>query len=104
MMPYLAHSRPGPQGLLQGLFLLRVAESDRSAAARWDSTSLARAETSPPMQQTSKEALDGRSGVLAGARGWIITDGKAGMDVQARGVADALGLAYEMKRVGPTGI
>ena len=32
---------------------------------------------------------------LAGAQGWIITDGKAGMDVQARGVADALGLAVE---------
>lgn len=41
---------------------------------------------------------------LAGARGWIITDGKAGMDVQARGIADALGLAYEMKHVSPTGL
>ena len=41
---------------------------------------------------------------LAGARGWIITDGKAGMDVQARGVADALGLAYDMKHVTPKGL
>lgn len=41
---------------------------------------------------------------LAGLSAWIITDGKTGMDVQARGVADALGLAYEMKRVTPTGI
>jgi len=41
---------------------------------------------------------------LAGAVGWIITDGKAGMDVQARGVADALGLAYEMKHVSPQGL
>lgn len=41
---------------------------------------------------------------LAGAKGWIITDGKTGMDVQARGVADALGLAYEMKRVEPKGL
>lgn len=41
---------------------------------------------------------------LSGLSGWIITDGKAGMDVQARGVADALGLAYEMKRVEPRGI
>jgi len=41
---------------------------------------------------------------LAGARGWIITDGKAGMDVQARGVADALGLAYEFKHVTPQGM
>ncbi len=41
---------------------------------------------------------------LAGARGWVITDGKAGMVVQARGVADALGLAVEMKQVTPTGL
>ena len=41
---------------------------------------------------------------LVGARGWIITDGKAGMDVQARGVADALGLAYDMKHVSPKGL
>ena len=41
---------------------------------------------------------------LAGARAWIVTDGKAGMDVQARGVADALGLAYEMKHVSPSGV
>jgi mitochondrial fission protein ELM1 len=41
---------------------------------------------------------------LVGARAWIITDGKAGMDVQARGVADALGLSYEMKHVSPTGL
>jgi mitochondrial fission protein ELM1 len=41
---------------------------------------------------------------LAGARGWVITDGKAGMDVQARGVADALALDYEMKRVEPKGV
>lgn len=41
---------------------------------------------------------------LAGASAWIITDGKTGMDVQARGVADALGLVYEMKQVAPSGI
>lgn len=41
---------------------------------------------------------------LSGAKAWIITDGKAGMVVQARGVADALGLDYEMKEVHPTGI
>jgi uncharacterized protein len=41
---------------------------------------------------------------LAGARGWVITDGKAGMNVQARGVADALGLNYEMKIVEPHGL
>jgi uncharacterized protein len=41
---------------------------------------------------------------LVDRRCWIITDGKAGMDVQARGVADALGVSYEMKPVAPTGI
>ena len=41
---------------------------------------------------------------LAGRRAWIITDGKAGMEVQARGVADALGVTYEMKTVAPRGV
>ncbi|HEY7669469.1 MAG TPA: mitochondrial fission ELM1 family protein [Hyphomicrobium sp.] len=41
---------------------------------------------------------------LAGLKGWVITTGMAGMDVQAEGVAQALGLAYEMKRVVPKGI
>jgi uncharacterized protein len=40
---------------------------------------------------------------LAGLTAWLITDGKAGMDVQAKGVADALGLAYEVRHVAPTG-
>jgi mitochondrial fission protein ELM1 len=41
---------------------------------------------------------------LEGARAWIITDGKAGMDVQALGLAAALGLKTEMKRVEPKGL
>src|SRR5712691_6135347 len=41
---------------------------------------------------------------LAGARAWLITTGMAGMDVQTQGVAEALGLDYEMKRVDPKGI
>jgi uncharacterized protein len=41
---------------------------------------------------------------LAGLTGWLITDGKAGMDVQARGVADALGLDAVMKHVAPAGL
>jgi uncharacterized protein len=41
---------------------------------------------------------------LAGRRAWLITDGKIGMDVQVRGVADALGLEAEMKHVAPTGV
>ena len=46
------------------------------------------------------EALE----TAAGRRGWIISDGKAGNDVQTRGVFDALGLKYEVKRVDPRGI
>jgi uncharacterized protein len=46
------------------------------------------------------EALE----TVAGRRGWIISDGKTGNDVQTRGVFDALQLEYAMKRVAPTGI
>lgn len=41
---------------------------------------------------------------LEGASCWIITDGKAGMLVQAHGVADALGLDYVEKEVHPKGL
>ena len=41
---------------------------------------------------------------LAGARGWVITDGKAGMQAQCVGVADALGLDYRCIRVTPRGL
>lgn len=41
---------------------------------------------------------------LAGAKAWIITAGMAGMDVQVKGVADALGLDYEVKHARPKGI
>jgi mitochondrial fission protein ELM1 len=41
---------------------------------------------------------------VTGRRGWIISDGKSGNDVQTRGVFDALRLAYEMKKVDPTGL
>ena len=40
---------------------------------------------------------------LAGAQGWVITDGKAGMEAQCVGVADALGLTYRRIRVTPRG-
>lgn len=40
----------------------------------------------------------------ATAECWVITDGKIGMDVQVRGVADALGVSYEMKHVRPRGL
>lgn len=39
-----------------------------------------------------------------GRTGWIISDGKAGNDAQCLGVAEALGLAYEIKSVSPSGV
>ncbi len=42
-----------------------------------------------------------RSRPLAGRSAWIITTGIAGMDMQTRGVAEALGLRYEMKPSRP---
>ncbi|GJE43813.1 mitochondrial fission ELM1 family protein [Methylobacterium soli] len=43
---------------------------------------------------------------LAGARSWIVTDGKAGDENQCVGIAETLGLSYEIRRVparGPFG-
>ena len=45
-----------------------------------------------------------QSATLRGRKGWLITDGKAGMVVQVRGVADALGLDYELKTVSLRGL
>jgi uncharacterized protein len=60
------------------------------------------------MHSTAESLLpastQGQSRPLAGKRAWIITDGKAGMDVQCKGVAEALGVAYEMKPVAPAGL
>lgn len=44
------------------------------------------------------------AGVLAGARCWLITSGKAGMLTQAKGIADALGVEPILKTVNPRGI
>lgn len=41
---------------------------------------------------------------LKGRSAWIITDGKAGMEVQVEGVARALKTDFEAKRVSPRGI
>jgi uncharacterized protein len=41
---------------------------------------------------------------IGGKRGWVISDGKVGNDVQTRGVFDALGLRYENKLVDPKGV
>jgi mitochondrial fission protein ELM1 len=48
-------------------------------------------------------AEDGLNSVR-GLKGWIISDGKVGNIVQARGVLDALGLDYEIKPVNPSGL
>jgi mitochondrial fission protein ELM1 len=40
----------------------------------------------------------------AGRRGWIISDGKQGNDVQSRGVFAALGLTFQVKSVNPQGL
>lgn len=56
------------------------------------------------MQQQDQFETGRPQGVLRGARAWIITDGKAGMVVQCKGVADALGLDYEMRCVRTRGI
>lgn len=41
------------------------------------------------------------TGVLKGRRAWIISDGKAGHEIQCRGVAEALGVDAEVKRIEP---
>jgi len=46
---------------------------------------------------TGTKALEGRTC-------WIISDGKAGNDVQTHGIANALGLSITVKRVAPRGI
>jgi uncharacterized protein len=41
---------------------------------------------------------------FAGQTAWLITDGKAGMNVQAKGIADALGAQSVFKEVAPKGL
>lgn len=43
-------------------------------------------------------------GSLKGATAWLVTDGKAGHEAQAEGVAEALGVTWEWRRVAPTGL
>ena len=61
---------------------------------------------SPIRQDVAPEAAAAASGLDAthGLRGWIVSDGKAGNDAQTRGVFNALGLSYEIKRVDPAGV
>jgi mitochondrial fission protein ELM1 len=44
------------------------------------------------------------SEAVRGLKGWIVSDGKAGHEVQTRGVLDALGLDYQVKPVAPRGL
>ncbi|GJD87939.1 hypothetical protein BHAOGJBA_1446 [Methylobacterium hispanicum] len=44
------------------------------------------------------------TGPLAGTRAWIVTDGKAGDENQCVGIAETLGLAYELRRVPANGV
>jgi mitochondrial fission protein ELM1 len=53
--------------------------------------------TPPHEPKTSVRPLEGR-------RAWIISDGKAGHEVQCRGVADALGVKVDIKHVAPRGL
>jgi mitochondrial fission protein ELM1 len=61
---------------------------------------------SPREYEMAAVAAAGAPAVEAvrGRRGWIISDGKTGNDVQTRGVFDALGLDYQVKRIDPTGL
>lgn len=54
--------------------------------------------------QAPRHHPSARDQPLAGRRAWLITDGKIGMDVQVRGVAEALGVDYEFKHVTPNGV
>jgi uncharacterized protein len=56
------------------------------------------------MHTPTQEAVRASPGPLAGASAWIISDGKAGHEAMCLGVAEALGLAVEWKRVAPSGI
>ena len=54
--------------------------------------------------RATERARMGAERVLAGATAWIISDGKAGHEALCLGVADALGLEAEVKRIRPSGI
>lgn len=57
------------------------------------------------MLTTENRAYDPEAaGCLKGARCWLITAGKAGMLTQAKGIADTLGLDWDLKIVSPRGV
>lgn len=55
------------------------------------------------MGEKREVTQDHRARPLAGLRGWIITDGKAGHELQCLGVARALGLDVELKPIAKPG-
>lgn len=60
------------------------------------------------MQNATRSAERSRGGLLhgtlAGAKAWIISDGKAGHEALCLGVAQALGLTAELKHIAPRGL
>lgn len=93
---------------------------DRTVASRWQPRSLLKSwsrsraaagsidrgapnDEKACMQQRDLSSASQPAGALKGLRAWIITDGKAGMVVPCKGVADALGLDYELKQVETRG-
>lgn len=59
------------------------------------------------MQNTTRSAERSRGGLhrtMAGTKAWIISDGKAGHEALCLGVAEALGLAVEIKHITPRGV
>ncbi|MGL4395543.1 MAG: mitochondrial fission ELM1 family protein [Hyphomicrobium sp.] len=56
------------------------------------------------MTTNAPERSAPRDRPLAGRTAWIFSDGKAGHEIQCRGVAEALGVHAEIKRVAPSGL
>jgi mitochondrial fission protein ELM1 len=54
--------------------------------------------------QHTGEVEAARKRPLAGAKAWIVSDGKAGHEALCRGVAEALGVEVEWKRIAPAGL
>jgi uncharacterized protein len=52
-----------------------------------------------PPRPDSAPAPEPNSDPLAGLTCWVVTDGKAGMEIQCLGLAEALGLTPEVKRI-----
>jgi len=60
--------------------------------------------TTPEMALSGTVSSSDGLAAVRGRSGWVVTDGKVGNEVQTRGVFDALGLDYHIKRVDPVGI